>query len=157
MARQRAEKTIASNRKARHDYEILETLEAGIVLQGTEVKSLRQGRANLRDSYAMMENGEIFLHKLHIAPYEQGNRFNHEPDRVRKLLLHRGQINRLGGKAREKGFALVPLRIYFDQHGRAKVELALARGKRLHDKRDVIAERDAKRKMERALKERAQI
>nr|WP_320146223.1 SsrA-binding protein SmpB [uncultured Anaeromusa sp.] len=146
-------KIVSENRKARHDYHIHETFEAGIALTGTEVKSLRAGKANLKDSYARIENGEVFLQQMHISPYEQGNRFNHDPLRSRKLLLHRQEINRLLGKTREKGFSLVPLKIYFAR-GKAKVELALASGKKLYDKRQDLAERDAKRDMERALRDR---
>ncbi len=146
-------KIVSENRKARHDYHIHETFEAGIALTGTEVKSLRAGKANLKDSYARIENGEMFLQQMHISPYEQGNRFNHDPLRPRKLLLHRQEINRLLGKTREKGFSLVPLKVYFAR-GKAKVELALASGKKLYDKRQDLAERDAKRDMERALRDR---
>lgn len=123
------------NRKARHDFFIEETYEAGIELKGTEVKSLRAGKANLKDSYARIENGEAILFNMHISPFEQGNRFNHEPRRNRKLLLHKSEIFRLAGKTREKGFTLVPLRIYFNERGLAKVELGLAKGKRQYDKR----------------------
>lgn len=144
-------KTVAENRKARHDYHIEETFEAGIALQGTEVKSLRLGQANLRDSYAVVEKGEVLMYNVHISPYPFGNRFNHEPRRTRKLLLHRAEIRRLIGRTREKGYTLVPLRIYF-KRGKAKVELALARGKKLYDKREDIAKRDARRDMERALR-----
>lgn len=143
-------KVISENRKARHDYFIEETLEAGIVLQGTEVKSIRLGRVNLKDSYAQVENGEVFLFGMHISPYEQGNRFNHDPLRPRKLLLHKRQIRRLLGKTREEGYTLVPTRLYFSQ-GRCKVELALARGKKLYDKRDSYAKRDAERRARQAL------
>lgn len=153
MAKQTGIKIAAENRKARHDYHIHETYEAGIVLTGTEVKSLRAGKANLKDSYGRVENTEVFLHNLHISPYEQGNRFNHEPLRKRKLLMHRYEINKLIGKVKEKGYTLVPLKIYFT-HGLAKVELALATGKKLYDKRDDMAERDAKREMDRALRDR---
>lgn len=146
-------KIVSENRKARHDYHIHETFEAGIALTGTEVKSLRAGKANLKDSYGRIENGEVFLQQMHISPYEQGNRFNHDPLRPRKLLLHRQEINRLLGKTREKGFSLVPLKVYFAR-GKAKVELALASGKKLYDKRQDLAERDAKRDMERALRDR---
>ncbi|MGQ9557461.1 MAG: SsrA-binding protein SmpB [Desulfurispora sp.] len=138
-----------SNRKARHEYHIIETFEAGIELKGTEVKSLRAGRANLQDSFARIENNELLLYNMHISPYEQGNRFNHEPKRVRRLLMHRQEINRLHSKIREKGLTLIPLKVYF-QRGWAKVELALARGKKLYDKRQDIAARDAQREMERA-------
>ena len=144
---------IATNRKARHEYHILQTMEAGIVLTGTEVKSLRLGRANLKESYARIENGEIFLYGMHISPYEQGNRYNPDPTRKRKLLLHRYEIRRLTGKVQEKGLTMVPLKMYF-HNGRAKVELALVRGKREYDKRKSIAERDARRDMERGFKER---
>ncbi|SDF67562.1 SsrA-binding protein SmpB [Sporolituus thermophilus] len=146
-------KIVAENRKARHDFHIHETYEAGIVLTGTEVKSLRAGKANLKDSYARIENAEVMLHNMHISPYEQGNRFNHEPLRTRKLLLHRYEINKLIGKTKEKGFTLVPLKIYFTR-GKAKVELAVATGKKLYDKREDMAERDAKREMDRALREK---
>ncbi|SMB91627.1 SsrA-binding protein [Thermanaeromonas toyohensis ToBE] len=147
-------KVVAENRKARHDYFIEETLEAGIVLTGTEVKSLRSGKANIRDSFARVENGEVFLYDMHISPYEQGNRFNHEPKRPRKLLLHKHEIRRLIGKTREKGYTLIPLKVYFTTQGRAKVELALAKGKKLYDKREAIRERDAKREIERAFRDR---
>lgn len=147
------EKVITVNRKARHEYHIDETFEAGIALTGTEVKSLRAGKANLQDSYARIENVELLLYNMHISPYEQGNRFNHEPKRTRKLLMNKREIVRLLGKVREKGFTLVPLRLYF-KNGWAKVEIALARGKKLYDKRDDIAARDAKREMERAVKNR---
>ena len=150
----KSQRTIADNRKARHDYFIHETLEAGIVLAGTEVKSLRDSKANLKDSYAQIDkNAEIFLHNLHISPYEQGNRFNKDPLRVRKLLLHRGEINKLLGKVKEKGYTLVPLKLYFN-HGKVKVELALATGKKLYDKRHTLAEKDAQREMQRVMKEK---
>ena len=148
-------KIIAQNKKARHDYFVEETYEAGIALTGTEVKSLRAGRANLKDSYAQVENGEMFLLNMHISPYEQGNRFNVDPVRPRKLLLHESEINRLFGKVMQQGLTLVPLKVYFHK-GRAKVELALARGKKLYDKRSSTAERDAKREMERALRGKEQ-
>ena len=147
------ERVVARNRKARHDYHVEEKYEAGLVLQGTEVKSLRAGKANLKDSYAKVENGELFLYNMHISPYEKGSFFNHNPTRTRKLLLHRRQINRLIGYTQEKGFTLVPLRLYFTR-GKAKVELALAKGKKVYDRRKDIAERDAKREMERAFKEK---
>lgn len=146
-------KIVAENRKARHDYHIHETYEAGIALTGTEVKSLRAGKANLKDSYARVDGGELMLHNMHISPYDQGNRFNHEPLRTRKLLMHRYEINKLVGKTREKGYTLVPLKLYFTR-GRAKVELGLASGKQLYDKRQDIAERDAKREMDRAFRDR---
>lgn len=144
-------RSIAENRKARHDYFIEETYEAGIALVGTEVKSLRAGRVNLRDGYASIERGEIFLENVHISPYEQGNRFNHEPLRKRKLLMHRDEILRLFGKVREKGYTLVPVRLYFKK-GRAKVEIGLAKGKKAYDKRDDIAARDVEREMARAMR-----
>jgi SsrA-binding protein len=147
-----SEKIIAVNRKARHEYHIMETFEAGINLKGTEVKSLREGNANLQDSYARIENGEIFIYNMHISPYAQGNQFNHEPKRPRRLLMHKYEIIRLFSKVREKGLSIIPLRLYF-KNGIAKVELALARGKKLYDRRDDLAERDAKREMERAKKE----
>ncbi|MGB9803436.1 SsrA-binding protein SmpB [Desulfofundulus sp.] len=147
-------KVVTVNRKARHDYHILETYEAGIALTGTEVKSLRAGRANLQDSFARVENAELFLYNMHISPYDQGNRFNHEPKRTRKLLMHKREILRLLGKSREKGLALIPLKVYFNDRGKAKVELALARGKKVYDKREDMAARDARREMERALRGR---
>lgn len=146
-------KVIAENRKARHDFHIEETFEAGIVLTGTEIKSVRTGRVQLRDSHALVQRGEVFLYNLHIAPYERGNRYNHDPDRPRKLLLHRDEIDRLYGKVRLKGLTLIPLKIYL-RRGRAKVELALARGKKAYDRRADIAEREAKRRIDRALKAR---
>ena len=147
-------KSIAINRRARHDYFIEETYEAGIVLTGTEVKSLRSGKGNLQDSYALVKDNELMLLNCHISPYDFGNRFNHDPVRTRKLLMHREEIRRLFGKIREKGFTLVPLQLYFDERGRVKVEIALAKGKKLYDKRDDIAERDAKRNIDKAMKER---
>lgn len=149
----RKEKIVTVNRKARHDYHIIETFEAGIALTGTEVKSLRAGQANLKDSYARVENAELFLHNMHISPFEKGNRFNHDPKRTRKLLMHKREILRLLGRTREKGLALIPLKVYFNERGRAKVELALARGKKIYDKREDIAAREAKREMERAARE----
>lgn len=146
-------KVVTENRKARHDFHILETYEAGMELKGTEVKSLRSGKANLKDSYAQVENGELFLFNMHISPYEQGNRFNVDPVRKRKLLMHKKEIMRLLGKTKEKGLTLVPLKVYFTR-GKAKVELALAQGKKLYDKREAAAEKSAKRDIEKALKER---
>ena len=143
-------KVISENRRARHDYFIDDTMEVGIVLQGTEVKSLRQGKVNLRDSYARVENGEVFLYGTHISPYEQGNRFNHDPIRPRKLLLHKREIRRLIGKTKEEGYTLVPTRLYF-LRGKCKVELALAKGKKLYDKREAAARRDATRRAQQAL------
>ena len=144
-------KVVCENRKARHDYFILETFEAGMVLTGTEVKSLRTGRGNLKDSFARVENGELWLYDMHISPYEQGNRFNHEPKRPRKLLMHKNEIMRLWGRTREKGLTLVPLRCYF-KDGLAKIELALAKGKKVYDRREKIAAREARREIERVLK-----
>ena len=144
-------KTIAVNRKAYHDYHILESLEAGIVLTGTEIKSIRAGRVNIRDAYARPEDGELWLFNAHIAAYEAGSHYNHEPNRPRKLLLHRRQINQLTGMTTQKGLTLVPLRLYI-RRGVAKVELAVARGKRLHDKREAMARRETDREIERALK-----
>lgn len=146
---------IVQNRKARHDFEILDSFETGIVLQGTEVKSLREGKVNLKDSYAAAEKGEIFLYNVHISHYEAGNYFNHEPERPRKLLLHRSEIRRLIGRTDQQGLTLVPLKMYFKK-GRAKVELGLVKGKRQYDKRRDIAKRQADREVERALKERHQ-
>jgi SsrA-binding protein len=148
-----AEKLIAENRRARHDYQLLERFEAGIALTGTEVKSLREGRTTMAQSYADVRDGEAWLHGLEIATYDQGNRANHEPMRPRKLLLHRREIDSLYGMVREKGLTLVPTRIYF-KDSRVKVELAVARGKEQRDKRRDVVERDAKRQMERALKRR---
>ncbi len=147
------EKVISKNRKARHDYHIEETYEAGIVLTGTEVKSVRNSRVNLKDSFARVEGGELFLHNMHISPYDPGNRFNHEPLRVRKLLMHKTEIGRLAGKIQEKGYALIPLKIYF-RKSLIKIELGLARGKKLYDKRRDIAERDSKREVEREFRQR---
>jgi SsrA-binding protein len=144
---------VATNPKARHDYFIEETHEAGLVLRGTEVKALREKKVNLRDSFARIEGGEVFLYHCHISPYSHGNLANHDPLRVRKLLLHEEEINRLTGKTRLKGYALIPLKIYF-KRGKAKVELGLARGKRPADKRHVIKERMAEREVRRAVKER---
>jgi SsrA-binding protein len=153
-AKQRPIQNIAENRKARHDYFIEESYEAGIALQGTEVKSCRLGRVNLRDGYAQVEGGEIYLHNVHISPYEQGNRFNHDPLRKRKLLMHKREIMKLLGAVREKGYTLVPLRLYFNEKGKVKVELGLARGKKSYDKRADIAARDAQRQIARALRGR---
>ena len=147
-------KVVTENRKARHDYSVEETFEAGIALKGTEVKSLRNGKANLRDSFARVENSEVILYNMHIGQYEQGNRFNHEPKRERKLLLHKKEINRLLGITREKGMSIIPLKVYFNDRGKAKVQLALARGKRQYDKRKELAAKDAKREIEKAFRER---
>ncbi len=143
-------RAIVTNRRARHEYAIEETHEAGLVLTGTEVKSLREGRANLSDAFARVEGGEVWLHHLHISPYAQGNIHNHDPLRTRKLLLHRREILRLQSRALQKGYTLIPLRLYF-RNGVAKVELAVARGRRLYDKRERIATRDAERRIARAL------
>ncbi len=144
---------VANNRKARHLYHILDVLEAGLVLTGTEVKSLRAGKINVGDAYAVVEGQEVWLLNLHISPYEQGNRFNHEPLRKRKLLLTRKEITRLVGKTKEKGLTLVPLRVFF-RKGWAKVEIGLGKGKKSHDKREDIAKRDADRDMARAMSRR---
>jgi SsrA-binding protein len=152
--RERGEKVIASNRKARHDYAILDTYEAGIMLQGTEVKSLRLGRASLVDAFATVDDGEIYLRNVHIPEYTQGSWTNHEARRTRKLLLHRKEIERLIGKTREGGLTLVPLRMYFSD-GKVKVELALAKGKKAYDKRTDLAKRDAQREITRAIGRRA--
>lgn len=146
-------KVVATNRKARHEYTIVDTFECGLKLQGTEVKSVRLGRVNFKDSFALIENGEVWLYNLHISPYEFGNRFNHEAERKRKLLLHKYEIRKLIGKVKEQGYTLVPLQIYFQRQW-VKVELALAKGKKTYDKRDDIAKRDANRQIERAMKER---
>jgi len=147
------ERPLATNRKAKHDYFIEETFEAGIALTGTEVKSIRNGKVNLKDSYASVENGELFVFNMHISPYEQGNIYNHDPLRPRKLLMHRRQINRLFGITREKGFTIIPLKLYL-KYGRVKMELALAKGKKQYDKRQAIAAKTARREAERALRER---
>jgi len=146
-----AEKLIVDNRRARHDYHLSDKVEAGLVLSGTEVKSLRDGKATLQQAYAEVRDGEAWLNGLHIPEYTQGNRANHDPDRPRKLLLHRREIDRLYGQVRERGYTVVPTRLYF-RGGRVKVELALARGKEVRDKRRDIAARDAKRQIERELK-----
>jgi len=145
---------IAENRRAFHEYHILDRIETGIALTGTEVKSLRMGKVSLLDSFARVENGEVWVHHMHIAPYTMGNRYNHDPMRARKLLLHKSEISRLIGKTKEKGLTLIPLKLYW--HGDwAKVELGLAKGKQLFDKRDALAAKETKRDIERALKERS--
>ncbi|CAM1379313.1 SsrA-binding protein SmpB [Fretibacterium fastidiosum] len=149
---EKANKTVAQNRKARHDYFIVDAFECGIVLTGTEIKSVRAGNLNLKDSYASLDEGELWLVGMHISPYEKGTYYNHEPERRRKLLLHRHELLRLKGRVREKGLTLVPLSVYIKEGRRAKVELALARGRTAHDKRDAIADRDAKRDMARAVR-----
>jgi SsrA-binding protein len=145
------EHTVALNRRARHEFTIDETFEAGLVLTGTEIKSIRAGKVNLADAYARVERDEAWLIGAHIAPWAQGNRYNHEPKRIRKLLLHRSEIDELMGRAKAKGQTIVPLRLYLDRRGRAKVELGLARGKQLHDRRRDIAARDARREIAREL------
>lgn len=152
MPVQKGTKPIAQNRKARHDYFIEDTLECGIALAGTEVKSLRRGQVNLKDSYAQVKGGELFVVGMHISPYEQGNIYNHDPFRTRKLLAHKREIARLGAKTQQEGMSLVPLSLYF-KDGRVKLELALAKGKKLYDKRHAIASRDAGREIERRMKE----
>ena len=148
------DRAIATNKKAFHDYFVDEIFECGIALTGTEVKSLRESRVNLRDSFATVRKGEVWLHGVHISPYSHGNRANVDPDRTRKLLLHKKEIRYLIGKTKEKGYTLVPLKMYFSATNKAKVELGLARGKKLYDKRDTIAKRDQERDMDRALRER---
>jgi SsrA-binding protein len=149
-------KIVAQNKKARHDYFIEETYEAGIVLSGTEIKSIRAGRVNLKDSFARIKDGEVWLMNMHISPYEQGNRYNHDPTRTRKLLLHKREIGKLVGLTQEKGFSLIPLKIYL-KNGFAKIDLAVAKGKKKYDKRQTLKEKDAKRQVEKAFKERQQI
>jgi len=149
----RAIDLVVENRKARHDFFIEETYEAGLALMGTEVKALRAHKANLRDSYARIKNGEIFLHGVHISAYAPAGQFGHSETRARKLLLHRREIDRLWGRVRERGYSIVPLKIYF-KDGRAKVEIALAKGKQLHDKRDALARKATRREIERVLKGR---
>jgi SsrA-binding protein len=155
MATKKADdrKVITANRKARHEYSIEDSVEAGLVLTGTEIKSVRAGKVNLADAYAKVEGGEAWLYGMHIAPYEQGNRMNVDPLRRRKLLLHRSEIDRFAGKAVEKGLALIPLSVYL-RHGFAKVELATGRGRKLYDRRQAIASREAERERERALRGR---
>ncbi|UCC66502.1 MAG: SsrA-binding protein SmpB [Deltaproteobacteria bacterium] len=149
MGQEKGKKLVAQNRKARHDYFIEESYEAGMVLKGTEVKALREGRVNIKDGYAKIRDGEIFLLEVHISPYAFGNRFNHDPLRPRKLLMHKNEIHRLMGKVQERGFSLIPLTIYFS-HGRAKVELALAKGKKLYDKRETLKRKAMEREVERS-------
>lgn len=153
MPRETGRKIIAQNRRARHDYHVEDVYEAGLVLTGTEVKSLRAGRASLVDGFAIIKDGEAWLQNVHIPEYTQGTWTNHEPRRRRKLLLHKGEIDRLLGKTQQRGLTLVPLSLYF-RDGKAKVELALARGKRVYDKRRALAARDAEREMDRALRRR---
>lgn len=153
MAREQGRTLVASNRKARHDYHLEDKLEAGIVLTGTEVKSLRAGRASLVDGYAEVKDGEVWLHNVHIPEYTEGTWNNHEPRRSRKLLLHREQIRRLANKTHESGLTIIPLALYF-QDGYAKIEIALAKGKKTYDKRHALAERQAKREADRAMSQR---
>lgn len=152
MARERGEKVIAINRKARHDYFVEDVYEAGLVLHGTEVKSMRQGRVNLKESYCAVKEREMFAFGMHISPYEKGNIYNRDPMRPKKLLLHKVQIVKLGGLVQREGYTLIPLRIYL-KDGRMKLEIGLCKGKKLHDKRDDAAERVARRDMERAMKQ----
>ncbi len=146
-------RTITINRRARFEYHIEETYEAGLALTGTEVKALRAGRASIQEAFARVERGEVWLYHMHVPPYEAGNIFNHDPLRKRKLLLHRGEIRRLLGKAQQKGYTLIPLRLYF-RRGVAKIELGVARGKKQYDKREAIARRDAERQISKAVKRR---
>lgn len=146
-------KTVAQNKKARHDFFIEETYEAGIVLQGTEIKSIRAGRVNLKDAFARIHRGEVFVYNMHISPYEQGNRYNHDPLRTRKLLLHRKQIDKLIGETKEAGYSLVPLKMYI-KDGYAKLLIGLAKGKKKYDKREDLKRKEAKRDIERAFRER---
>ena len=145
-----AGKVIASNKKAYHDYFIEEKFEAGMVLTGTEIKSIRQGRVSLRESFAQVDHGEVFVYGMNISPYEQGNRFNVDPLRPRKLLMHKKEISKLIGLTKEKGATLIPLKVYINRDGRAKMELAVARGKKLYDKRQALAKKDADKKMRQA-------
>ena len=151
MAKKTSPSLIADNRKARHDFHIHETYEAGIALTGTEIKSIRQGKLNLKDSFCRIDKGEILLYGVHISPYEQGNRFNHEPLRQRKLLLHKKEIKKLQKELKENGLTIVPTKLYFNT-SKLKVEIALARGKKLYDKRQDLKEKDSKRDIEKALK-----
>ena len=153
--RTKGTKLITENRKARHEYFILESFEAGIELTGTEVKSIRQGSVNLKDSWCSIENGELFIKQMHISPYEKGNIFNRDPLRVRRLLMHKPEINRLFGKQKQDGLTLIPLSLYF-KDSRVKVQLGLCKGKKLYDKREDAAKRDAKRTIERTLKSQNQ-
>ena len=147
-------KLVANNKKARHDFFIEDTYEAGIVLTGTEIKSVRAGKVSIRESYAKVHDGEMVVYGMNISPYEQGNRYNGDPIRPRKLLLHKREIMKLQGMSQQQGLTLIPLTMYINEEGRAKVELAVARGKKLYDKRETIAKRDAARKMDRAVKNR---
>jgi SsrA-binding protein len=153
MAKNEALKLVANNKKAYHDYFIEEKYECGIALHGTEVKSLRMGKCSIKEAFIRIENGEVFIYGMHVSPYEKGNIFNKDPLRVKKLLMHRQEINKLLGKIKEKGYTLVPLQVYFS-NGKAKIEIGLARGKKLYDKRDDIAKKDARREAERDFKVR---
>jgi len=148
------EKLIANNKKARHEFFIDEVIETGLVLKGTEVKSIRMGRANIKESYAVINDGEVFIQGMNITPYEMGNRYNPDPVRTRKLLLHRREINKLIGLTQQKGYTLVPLRLYINDKGLVKLEIGVARGKKLHDKRHDIAKKDANRDIQRALRDK---
>jgi SsrA-binding protein len=152
MRKELTETVVATNRKAFHDYAIEDKMEAGIVLRGTEVKSLREGKVNLRDSYASVDHEQVILHNCHITPYSHGNIMNHDPLRPRKLLLHRKEISKLLGKTQQKGLTIVPLRIYFTPRGKAKIEIALAKGKKQYDRREATKQREAGREVERAMK-----
>ncbi|MBO4291936.1 MAG: SsrA-binding protein SmpB [Lachnospiraceae bacterium] len=151
MAKNETQKLVANNKKAYHDYFIDETFEAGIELHGTEVKSMRMGKCSIKESFIRIENGEVYVYGMHVSPYEKGNIFNKDPLRIKKLLLHRSEINKLQGKIKEKGYTLVPLQVYF-KNGRVKVEIGLARGKKLYDKREDIAKKDQKREAEKEFK-----
>jgi len=153
MKKKKGIQPVVENRKARHEYHIEETYEAGLALVGTEVKSLRMGKGNLQDAYAVVKSGEVWVNNFHISPYEQGNQFNHDPKRPKKLLLHKSEIRRLLALQKEKGYTLIPLKIFF-KHGLAKMDLAVAVGKKLYDKRQDIADRDARRDIERVMKSR---
>ena len=152
MAKKKGVKPIAQNKKARHDYFIEESIECGIELHGTEVKSMRQGRVNLKESYAIVKNGEVFVLSMHISPYEQGNIFNVDPLRPKRLLLHKSEIRRLGSQTQKQGYTLIPLEVYL-KDGRMKMSLGVCVGKHLHDKRDAMADRDSKREIARAIRE----
>ena len=149
-------KTVSQNKKAYHDYFIEETFETGMVLQGTEIKSIRAGRINMKDAFARVQQGEVFIHNMHISPYEQGNRYNHEPLRTRKLLLHRREINKLIGMTKEEGYTLVPLKVYM-KNGFAKLLLGLGKGKKKYDKREDLKRKEAKREIERAFRDRQKL
>ncbi|MBQ8117150.1 MAG: SsrA-binding protein SmpB [Lachnospiraceae bacterium] len=151
MAKNEPQKLVANNKKAYHDYFIDETYETGVALHGTEVKSIRMGKCSIKESFVRIENGEVFVYGMHVSPYEKGNLFNKDPLRVKKLLMHRQEINRLEGRIKEKGYTLVPLQVYF-KNGKVKVEIGLARGKKLYDKRETIAKKDARRETEREFK-----